>query len=171
MHNLVRAGLVLGILVEIWTAVVIGAGWHVDPRMMMMFFLVIPLQAVIVVMALRKEAPTSSYGKQVMNGVALSAVAATIIFVGSWLLTTVVFPNYFSEIRGAGEAMLARIGRTPEQIVEEMRKNASMYDPVQNAMTGAIATVVTGLVVAAIAGLFLRKKARWRAALSPSDVR
>ncbi len=159
MRNVVRAGLLLGTLVEIWTAVVIGAGWHVDPRMMMMFFLVIPLQAVIVVMALRKEAPISSYGKQVVNGVALSAVAAVIVFAGSWLLTTVVFPNYFSEIRRAGETMLAELGRTPEQIFEEMQKSSAMYDPVQNALTGAVATACTGLVVAAIAGLFLRRKA------------
>ena len=158
MSNLVKAGLVLGLLVEIWTAVVIAAGWHTNPAMMWMFFLVIPLQVVLVVMALRKQASTASFGRQVLNGVVMSVVAAVVVFVGSWLLTTVVFPDYFPQIRAAGEAMLARMGRTPDQIAEEMMKNASMYDPIANASTGAIATVLTGLVVAAIAGIFVRRK-------------
>lgn len=159
MSNVVRAGLVLGLLVEAWTAIVILARWHVDPSKMWLFFLVIPLQVVVVVGALRKESTTASYGKQVLNGVALSAVAAVLVFAGSWLLTTVVFPNYFSELRTAGEATLARMGRTPEQVAEEMRRSTAMYDPVYNALTGAIATVLTGLVVAAIGGIFLRRKA------------
>jgi len=158
MSNMVRSGILLGVLVEIWTAVVIVARWHVDPVMMMMFFLVIPLQIVLMVVALRKEAATATYGKQVVNGLVLSAVAAVIVFAGSYLLTTVVFPNYFPEVRAAGEAMLAKQGRTPEQIAEDMTKNAAMYDPVQNSITGAIATVVTGLVIALVAGAFLRRK-------------
>jgi hypothetical protein len=159
MPHVVRAGLALGVLVEIWTAIVIAARWHVDPSKMWLFFLVIPLQLVVVVGALRREAPVAGYGKQVLNGLVVSAVAAVIVFAGSYLLTTVVFPNYFPELRAAGEALHAQSGMTPEQIEAQMRGSASMYDPVANAMSGAIATVVTGLVISAIAGAFLRKKA------------
>lgn len=159
MSNMVRSGIVLGVLVEVWTAVVIVARWHLDPVLMMMFFLVVPLQVVIMVLALRREAPVSGYGKQVVNGLVLSAVAGVIVFAGSYLLTTVVFPNYFPEIRAAGEAMLAKAGRTPEQIAGEMAKNASMYEPVQNSISGVIGCVVTGLVISLVAGAFLRRKA------------
>lgn len=159
MSNVVKWGILLGVLVEAWTAVVILMRWHLDPVMMMMFFLVIPLQVAIVVLALRKEAPTATYGKQVLNGIVLSVVAAVIIFAGSYLLTTVVFPNYFPEIREAGAAMLARAGRTPEQVAADMAKNASMYEPVQNSITGVIGTVVTGLVISLVAAAFLRRKA------------
>ncbi len=159
MSNVIRAGLVLGILVEAWTAIVIVARWHLDPSKMWLFFLVIPLQLVIVLGALRREAPAASYGKQVLNGLVVSVVGAGIVFAGSWLLTTVVFPNYFSELRAAGEAMQSSSGMTPEQIEAQMKQSAAMYDPVYNATTGAIATVVTGLVISVIAGPFLRKKA------------
>lgn len=159
MSNVVKFGILLGILVEVWTAVVILAHWHTDPVMMLLFFLVIPLQIVIVVLALRREAANATYGRQVVNGTVVSAIAAVIIFAGSWLLTTAVFPSYFSDLRAAGEALLAKAGQTPEQIADAMAKNAAMYDPVQNALTGAIATVVTGFVVSLVAAAFLRRKA------------
>ena len=160
MSNVVRAGLVLGLLVEVWTAVVIAARWHIDPTMMLLFFLVIPLQAFMVVMALRKEAATASYLKQVANAVVLSTVAAVVVFAGAILLTTVVFPNYFDELRGAGEEMFRASGKSPEEIAAEMAKNEPMYNPVQNALTGSIATVLTGLVIGLVAGPFVRKKKR-----------
>ena len=159
MSNVARAGLVLGLLVEIWTAIVIAAGWHVDPTKIWLFFLVVPIQVVVVLWALAREAPHAGYVRQVLNGLAVSAVAGVIVFAGSWFLTTVVFPGYFRQVREAGEALQASAGMTPEQIEAQMRRSPAMYDPVYNAMTGAIATVVTGLLVATIAGAFLRKKA------------
>jgi hypothetical protein len=159
MSSMVRAGLVLGILVEVWTVIVIAARWHLDPGKMWLFFLVIPLQLVVMLGALGKEAPLAGYGRQVLNGLVLSAVAAVLVFAGSWLLTTVVFPDYFRELRAAGEAMQVRSGMTPEQVEAQMKQSAAMYDPVYNALSGAIATVVTGLVISAIAGAFLRRKA------------
>lgn len=158
MPNTVKSGILLGVLVEIWTAVVIVARWHVDPVRMNLFFLVIPLQIAILVMALRKEAPNAGYGKQVLNGLVVSLVAAAIVFAGSYLLTTSVFPNYFAEVRVAGEAMLVEIGGTPDQVAEDMAKNAAMYRPLDNSIAGAIGTTVTGLVVSLVAAAFLRRK-------------
>lgn len=158
MPNTVKSGILLGVLVEIWTAVIILARWHVDPVMMNLFFLVIPLQIAILVMALRKEAPNAGYGKQVLNGLVVSLVAAAIVFAGSYLLTTTVFPNYFAEVKAAGEALLAKAGRTPEQVAADMAKNAAMYEPLANSVTGAIGTTVTGLVVSLVAAAFLRRK-------------
>jgi Protein of unknown function (DUF4199) len=159
MSNVVKSGILLGVLVEVWTVVVILAHWHTDPVLAMLFFLVIPIQIAVVVMALRGEAANASYGRQVVNGTVLSAIGAVIIFAGSWLLTTVAFPNYFPELRAAGEAFLVKAGKTQDQVAAEMAKNAAMYDPFQNALTGAIATVATGLVVSLVAGAFLRRKA------------
>lgn len=159
MPKTVKFGILLGVLGEAWSAVVVLARWHVDPVLMNLFFLVIPLEIAVLVMALRTEAHTAGYGKQVLNGLLVSLVAAPIVFAGSHLLTGVVFPNYFAELKAAGEAMLARAGRTPAQIAEDMARNAAMYDPMSNAITGAVATVVTGLVGSSIVAAFLRKKA------------
>ncbi|HEU4724769.1 MAG TPA: DUF4199 domain-containing protein [Candidatus Eisenbacteria bacterium] len=158
MGGMIKAGVILGVLVEIWTAVVIGAGWHKDPAMLMMFFLVIPLQITVIVMALKGTAAESPYMRQLVNGLVLSGVAGAVVFVGSYLLTTVVFPHYFDEIRVAGAELLAKAGKNPAEVAAEMKKNESMYDPIQNSLTGFIGTEITGLVVSAVAAIFLRKK-------------
>ena len=43
-------------------------------------------------------------------------------------------------------------------VVVLLAASAAMQTPVMNALTGVIGTVLTGLVVAAIAGIFLRRK-------------
>ena len=158
MSTAIKAGLLLWILVELWTFIVIAAGWHKDPAMMMLFFVVIPIQITVIVMALKQTAADSSYGKQLMNGLVLSSVAGAVVFVGSYVLTTSVFPHYFDEIRVAGSEMLAKAGKSPEEIAAEMKKTESMYEPIQNSMAGFIGTEVTGLIVSVITAIFIRKK-------------
>ncbi len=158
MGTVVKSGILLGVLVEIWTAVVILAGWHKDPAMILVFFLVIPLQITILLMTLRQTAVEASYGQQVVNGVLISAIGAVIIVIGTYIITTSVFPHYFDELRAAGVDSLTKAGRTPEQVATEMRTNESMYDPKQNALTGGVATVVTGLLVSLVAAFFVRKR-------------
>jgi len=158
MSTVLKAGIILGILVEIWTVVVVATGWHKDPALMALFFLVIPIQITVLVMALKQTAADAIYAKQVVNGLLISLIGGVIIFVGSYLLTTVVFPSYFDELRVAGTEILTKAGKTPEEIVVEMKKNESMYDPLQNSLAGFFGTSVTGLLVSMIAAIFLRKK-------------
>ncbi len=56
MSDVVRAGIVLAVLVEVGTAIVIAAGWHTDPAVMGLFVRVVPLQAAIVGLFLRRRA-------------------------------------------------------------------------------------------------------------------
>ena len=160
MNNSIGAGLVLGVLVVIWTAVVIAAGWHLDARTMWLFFMVIPIQILVMVLALRMHAHTASYGRQVWNGFALSLMAAVVVFAGSYVLTTMVFPEYFPQIRAAAENMLQQLGRQPAEIAEEMQRNRSLYDPLANAMSGAVGTVLTGLVLSLILAAFMHRRHR-----------
>jgi hypothetical protein len=159
MKTVVRYGIILGVLVELWTVVMIATGWYKDPALLMLFFLVIPLQITILVVALRETAAAGAvYGKQVLNGIGISVIAGVIVFFGSAFLTTVVFPNYFAELKEMGAEMLAKAGRPAEEIESQMRVNAAMYDPWMNALQGLIGTVVTGAIVTAIAGAFVRKR-------------
>lgn len=158
MGTIIKAGVILGILVELWTVVVIAAGWHKDPTMMALFFLVIPIQITVIVMTLKQTASTTRFPGQVMNGFVLSSIAGAIVFVGSYLLTTVAFPHYFSELQAAGSDILAKAGKSPDEIAAEMKKNAGMYDPIWNSLSGFIGTEVTGLFVSSIVAFFVRKK-------------
>jgi len=158
MSTAIKAGLLVGILVELWTFIVIAAGWHKDPVMMMLFFVVIPIETTVIIMALKRTAADAPYGKQLLNGIVLSSVAGCIVFVGSYVLTTTVFPHYFDELRVAHADLLAKAGKSVEEIATEVKRTESMYDPIQNSMNGFIGTEVTGIIVSAIAAIFLRKK-------------
>ena len=110
-------------------------------------------------MALRETAAAGAvYGKQVLNGIGISVIAGVIVFFGSAFLTTVVFPNYFADLKEMGAEMLAKAGRPAEEIESQMRVNAAMYDPWMNALQGLVGTVVTGAIVTAIAGAFVRSR-------------
>ena len=158
MNVSIRAGILLGVLCAAWTFVMGFTGWYKDPVMVNVFFLVVPLEIGIVIWAVRKTAATSSWGGQIANGLVLSVVASVIIFAGSLLFTTVVFPGYFNDIRAAQAEMLKSSGMAEAQIQTTLAASAAMQTPLMNALSGVIGTVVTGVMVAAIAGAFWRRK-------------
>jgi hypothetical protein len=154
----IGAGVLLGVLCVAWQFVVGFTGWYKDPVLLNLFFLVIPLEIGIVIWALRKTARSATWGGQIVNGLLLSLVASVIIFAGSLLFTTVVFPNYFAEIQATQSEMLKAAGQSEAEIATTVAASAAMQTPFMNALSGVIGTVVTGVIVAAIAGAFLRKK-------------
>lgn len=158
MKAAVVAGIVLGIVVEIWTYVMGLSGWFKDPVLVNLFFLVILVEIVVLVALLRKTAAESGYGRQVANGLVAALVATAIIVPGSLLFTKVVFPNYFSELKAAHARILGERGMTPEQIHVEVESAAAGRTPARQAAAGAIGTIATGLAVSLVAGAVLRKK-------------
>jgi hypothetical protein len=154
----VRAGLLLGVLVVCWTFVMGFTGWYKQPQLVGLFFLVVPLEIGVVAWALAQTRVHASYGQQVMNGLVLSLVASVIIFTGSLLFTAVAFPTYFADIQAVQVQQLRAQGVGEAQIANQLAVDAAMQTPLMNALTGVIGTVVTGVLVAAIAAAFLRKK-------------
>lgn len=158
MRTPIRAGILLGVLVAAWTFVMGFSGWYKDPVLLNLFFLVIPLEIGIVIWALRATAGDAGYGRQVANGIVLSLVASAIVFCGSLLFTTVVFPHYFEELQAIQAQMLKTQGLSEADIKTQVEAAAAMQTPLMNAFSGVIGTVVTGVAVAAIAGAFWRRK-------------
>lgn len=159
MNPNVRWGLTLGGIVAAVTLVFALAGWHQRMEASVAFLVIAILANILtVVMCLRAQAATSSWGQQVVNGLTLGAVASVVIFLTSWLLTTAVFPEYFAEMaegyRDAYEAMGLSEGE-----VDEMVANTAATSPVWSAFSGVLGTMSTSLVVSAIAGFWIRKKA------------
>lgn len=158
MSTTVRAGVLLGALVTFWTFVMGFTGWYKDPVMLNLFFIVILVQIGVLGWTLRTTAAGSTYGQQVVNGLVVSLVAGVIIIGGSLLFTTVAFPDYFTELQAAQTRMLQAQGLSEADIQAQVAAGAAMQTPVMNALSGFVGTVVTGLVVSAVAGIFLRKK-------------
>jgi Zn-dependent membrane protease YugP len=89
----------------------------------------------------------------------MSLIGAGIIFFGSLLFTSVVFPDYFEEVRRAGQEVLRAQGMSEADIQTYLDQQAAMQTSFMNAIMGVIGTLVTGLIISLIAAAFLRKKA------------
>jgi hypothetical protein len=158
MHPTLRYGLLLGLGVAALTFVMGFTGWYRHPSLLFLFWLVIPFQIALLVWALRELAPTAGYGRQVWHGVSISLLGSLLIFGGSLLFTTVVFPNYFQELEALGRQIMAQQGLSPEQIEAAVKASAPRQTPRATAMAGAIGTVVTGFLTSVIAAVWLRRK-------------
>lgn len=124
--------ILLGLLVAAWMFAMGFLGWYKDPRLAVLFMLVVPIEIVVLVFTLRATADRT-YGRQVARGVLVAALAGLVIFSASIVFTTVAFPTYFEDIR-----------KPPK--------------PVANAFAGFVGTVVTGLVSSLVIAIFARRK-------------
>ena len=159
MNTILKAGIVLGVLCEIWTYLFVAAGWHRNAATSNLFFVVILIQLVVLVWALRKTAAEGrGYGGQIVAGTLISIVGGIIIVVGSYICTSIVFPNYFQEVAAVQEQALRTAGRSEDEIRQLMDMTAKAQNPMTQSMIGMFATVVTGFVLSLILGLFLRAK-------------
>ena len=160
MNTILKWGILLGLAVELWTYVLGFAGWYRDPVLQSLFWAVIVFQIIILFFALRQTAAQGrTYGSQVGAGALISLTAGVVIFVGSYLFTTVVFPDYFAEVRAAGEGFYRSQGMSEAEIATTLDAVAGMQTPFMNALLGTLGTFVTGVVASLILAIGIRKKA------------
>jgi hypothetical protein len=159
MKRIVLPGLVLGALVVVWTFVMGLTGWYKHPALLNLFWVVIPMEIAVLVWGLRETAKDGrGYGRQVLAGTAMAAVAAPLCFAGSLVFTTVAFPRYFEELRQVQEEMLRSQGLPAEKIAEAVAEAAKSQSSMGNAIAGAVGTLVTGLVASAVIAIWVRAK-------------
>ncbi len=158
MSSTVRTGLLIGVSVVAWTFVMGFTGWYLDPSLLNLFFLVIPIQVSLLVVGLRSSAAENGYGRQVFSGTLASLLASVLIFGGSIFFTTVVFPSYFDELRAVHATMLEQAGKSAEEVRAQVEAMAETQTPFLQALFGAIGTVVTGLVSSLVIAAFARKR-------------
>lgn len=158
MKTAVVAGIVLGLLVAGWTLVMGFTGWYKDPALSSAFFAVVLIQIAVLLVTLAKTRDTRTYFGQVGVGLVTSLVAAVIIFGSSMVFTTVLFPEYFEELRAMQELLLREQGLDEQEIRAQLAAGAAMQTPFMQAFAGFVGTTVTGLAVSVVAAIFLRKK-------------
>ena len=159
MKGPVRWGLILGGGVAVLNLVFGLAGWHRVYEMSFVFLCVaILINAVTVVLCLRESASSEGWGGQVKNGLIVGLVGSVVIFVTSWLVTTAVFPDYFAEMADGYREAYVNMGMSAGE-VDELVAATAATSPIRSAMDGVVGTMGTSLIVAAIAGGWLRNKA------------
>lgn len=158
MQGPIRWGVMLGSAVAVLTVVFGLLGWHRTYEMSFAFLAVaILINVAAVVLCLRERASSESWLGQVKNGLVVGGVASAIIFVTSWLVTTVVFPDYFSEMANGYREAFVNMGLSESEVADLVAATAAT-SPVRSAFTGVAGTMATSLIVAAIAGRWLRRK-------------
>ena len=158
MKGPVRWGVILGGAVAVLSLGFGLAGWHRIYEMSFVFLAVaILINVVMVVLCLRERASSDGWLHQVKNGLVVGLVGSVIIFVTSWLVTTTVFPDYFMEMANGYREAYANMGLSEEEVADLVAATAAT-SPVRSAFDGVVGTMATSLLVAAIAGWWLRKK-------------
>ncbi|HZY09885.1 MAG TPA: DUF4199 domain-containing protein [Bacteroidota bacterium] len=159
MNTTTRGGILIGVLCGIWTFVMGFTGWYKDPTLLYAFWLVIPIQIGILIWGLRKVASTGKqYGGLLVAGTLMSVIGGVILIFSSLLFTTVVFPQYFDELRTLGEEMMKLEGKSEAEIAAALEAAAQTNTPIMQALFGCIGTVVTGFLASLIIGAVVRKK-------------
>ena len=159
MNLIVKVGFVLGLLVSLWTFTMGFTGWYKNPKLVSLFFVVIPIQIGVLVWGLKKAAKGArTYLGIVAGGTVMSVIGGIIIFLGSLLFTMVVFPNYFEEIRTTGAEIMRAQGLSETEIAASTQKGARFQNSFMQAFFGFLGTVVTGLLSSLVIAAFVRKK-------------
>ncbi len=157
MNMPVKYGLVLGVIVAAMGFALATLGLHTNEMAPTGFVIAaIIINVVIVVLAVRRMAPGSNWLQQVQNGLVLGLAGAVIIFLGSWVMTALVFPNYYTEFAEAARARAVAGGLSAAEI--EAAVAMATGTSVGSAFSGALGTVITSVVVAGIAGFFNRAR-------------
>jgi hypothetical protein len=155
----IKWGAILGIAVGAMGFVFAGTGLHTNPAATSLVFvgLAIVINVAVVVVGLGATAGDSTWGRQVANAAVIGVVGAVLIFASSWLMTVVVFPDYYSEMFDGYRQGFANAGMSQDQIATEMGP-IEASTPVSSALSGATGSVFTSLLVGALAGIRLRQK-------------
>ncbi|MCY4095632.1 MAG: DUF4199 family protein [Gammaproteobacteria bacterium] len=151
----IKYGLLLGVIVAAFGFLLGLLGLHTNQMAPFGFVIVaIIVNLVIVVLAVRRLASTSTWVQQLVNGLVLGTVAAVIVFLSSWLMTAIVIPDYYAEFAEAARVRAVAGGLTADEI--EAAVAMATGTSVGSAFQGALGTVITSVVVAGIAGMFNR---------------
>ena len=159
MKTAAVAGIVLGVLCVAWTFVMGYTGWYLDPVKLNLFYVVIGIEvAVLIVMLGRTARQGFGYGKQVGAGALAALIGGIVIFAGSYLFTTVAFPNYFTDLMRVQEQMLRQSGQSEADIARTMDAARMANTPLFNAFTGFLGTLITGVVCSLVIAAFTRAR-------------
>ena len=150
-------GAILGVVVGALGFVLATFGLHTNVALPLVFVgLATIINVVMVFLALRETASTTAWAGQLLNGLVLGVVGAVIVFASSWVMTALVFPDYNAEFASASRAALEASGLPAEQVEAQMTP-VEQATPASSALSGAVGTVLTSVVAAAVIGIFKRK--------------
>lgn len=158
MNTTVKGGLYIGLFCAAWTYIMGFTGWYKDPTMLNLFYMVIPIEIGVLFWGMRTTASINTFGGQFVAGTLMSTIGGAILIISSLLFTTVVFPEYFEELRAMGAEAMRQEGKSEAQITAALDAIAPTQNSLMQAIMGFVGTVVTGFIASFILAFIFRKK-------------
>ena len=153
----IRYGLFLGIAVGALGFLLPILGLHANSVMPTIFIVAATIVNVVMIfLALRATAASATWLGQLVNGLVVGVIGALLIFASSWVMTTVVFPDYYAEYAAGMRAGLTAAGMAADQVDAQMAA-IEQTSPVSSAASGSLGAILTSLVAAAVIGMFKRQ--------------
>ena len=166
MHPILAGGLLIGLLCGAWTFVMGATGWYKDPSKANVFFFVIVIEIAGLLWTLRKTASHGrTYSGQVVAGTLTSIVAAVVIFLSSLSFTRLAYPTFFQDVEPMRREVLQGMGASAAEIDAVIKG----MTPLSEAMSGAMYTVMTGIVASAIIAIWIRARGPRAAAVASAE--
>jgi len=159
LNAAIKASVALAVLVGLMTVVIALSGLHTNPVVggAVSISLAILLNIAVVFWALKQTASENSYGLQLTNGVIIGIFGGFLVFAVSWLLLTLVFPDYLEQMR-VGYIEWMEASGMPRTQVDEQRELLGQATPMSQSLPGWVGTFFTSLIAAAITAIFQRRK-------------
>lgn len=158
MDSAIKWGIILALAVSLFSAIWVLAGMHTSlPAAMGYLGVVILLNIVAVILALRESASRNGYGGQLASGLVLGMVGGGVIFLTSFIMLSFVFPGAIPDQVAAFKTTYAAMPVTEDQ-KQILIDSLATVTPVSSAFQGAVGTLFTSVIAGAITGAFLRKK-------------
>jgi hypothetical protein len=99
-----------------------------------------------------------SYTQLIKDGLLITIIAGVLIFLSSIFFTTVLYPEYFSELHESYRQILTSLGKSEIEIEKLLEENSRTQTPFLQALFGFIGTFLTGLLGSAIFSAIFRKR-------------
>lgn len=159
MNVVIKFGVILAVVVVLVSTLVYATGLHTNMLVggLLVLVLYIAFNVVAVFLGLSQTAAENGYGKQLLNSLGIGLVAGVLIFLGSWLLAAVVFPDALAEAREATLAMMENMGQ-PQEVIDGAAQGFDKATPLRQSLQGLIGTFITSGIAGAIIAIFKRKK-------------
>lgn len=159
MNPILSAGLLIGVLCGAWTFLMGATGWYKDPVMVNVFFAVILIEVGGLIWGLRRTAAEGrGYGSQVVAGTMMAIVAGVVVICSSLLFTTVMYPDYFTELEAMQIQILQQQGLPEAEIARQVTGNRAATTPMGQALQDFVYTLITGIVASAIIAIWVRAR-------------
>lgn len=159
MGAVVKWSVILAAIVAVLNVIWPIAGLHTSIVVGGILFIVlaIALNVWTLFMALKATASGNGYGAQLLNALMFGLVAGVLVFAGSWVVLTYIFPDSIGESTAAMRDLLQGSGLPQDQIDAQVAA-LEASGPMHHARSGAIGTLVTSLISGAIIAIFKRRR-------------